>query len=178
MSFVRRMHQALLALFSIIMKSLPGIYFIVLVALFIVGCTNSPQSKHQEEVAARGAEVMPFDLERSTHIFEKTENGGQQQVISDDRDLEQIQLIQSHLRTIATQFSQGNFHDPQMIHGEDMAGLHALMMGADRLDITYTPLETGGQIIYTSDESELVNAIHQWFDAQVSDHGSHAQGHH
>lgn len=141
--------------------------------LLFAGCQS-----HQAEVAIRGAEVMPFDLERSTHIFEKIENGGRQQVISDDGDREQIQLIQSHLQTISMQFSQGNFHDPQMIHGENMAGLHELMMGADRMDIEYTPLDNGGQILYVSTDPELIEALHQWFDAQVSDHGAHAQGHH
>ncbi len=154
-----------------------GILGFITFFFLIAGCKSDHNAQHQAEIASRGAEVMPFDLDRSTHIFEKTDNGGRQQVISDDADAEQILLIQSHLQTISRQFSQGNFHDPQMIHGENMAGLHALMMGADRLDITYTPLDNGGQILYASDDAALVIALHQWFDAQVSDHGDHAQGH-
>lgn len=154
-----------------------GILGFLTFSMLFAGCKSDHNARHQAAIASRGAEVMPFDLDRSTHIFEKTDTGGRQQVISDDGDAEQIQLIQSHLQTISRQFSQGDFHDPQMIHGENMAGLHALLMGADQLDISYTPLENGGQIIYAADKAELVNALHQWFDAQVSDHGDHAQGH-
>ena len=118
---------------------------------------------------------MPFDLERTTHIFEKIDNGGLQQVISDDKDVEQISLIQAHLAEEAQRFSQGDFHDPEMIHGEDMAGLHELVTGHNKILIEYTEIEQGAQILYTTDDPKLVSAIHSWFDAQLSDHGSHAQ---
>ncbi len=36
------------------------------------------------EVAKRGAKVMPFDLEQTTHVFTKTEKGGLQLVIAKD----------------------------------------------------------------------------------------------
>ena len=36
----------------------------------------STDSERLAEVAARGAEVMPFELERTTHLFEKTAVGG------------------------------------------------------------------------------------------------------
>jgi len=31
---------------------------------------------HQEEVAKKGAQVMPFDLEQTTHVFQALEDGG------------------------------------------------------------------------------------------------------
>jgi hypothetical protein len=127
------------------------------------------------EVAAKGAEVMPFDLERTTHIFEKRADGGLQQVISDDGDAAQIELIRAHLAEEAERFSQGDFHDPQMIHGENMAGLHQLMTGFQRLTLEYSDIENGAQILYTTPDPELVTALHNWFDAQLSDHGPHAQ---
>ena len=102
--------------------------------------------------------------------------GGLQQVISDDRDVEQIGLIKAHLAEEAKRFSQGDFHDPEMIHGENMAGLHELVTGYDKLSIEYTEIDQGAQILYTTDDPKLVSAIHNWFDAQVLDHGYHAQG--
>ena len=65
---------------------------------FATGCNSAPQDR-QEQVAEAGMQVMPFDLERTTHIFEKLENGGLQQVVSDDGDAEQIALIRMHLST-------------------------------------------------------------------------------
>ena len=138
-------------------------------------CQQNESASRQDEVAARGTEVMPFDLARTTHIFEKIEMGGRQQVVSDDNDQAQIALIQMHLREESLQFGSGNFHDPQRIHGEHMPGLHELQMGKDRIKIEYADLENGGQILYTSDDETMIAAVHAWFGAQLSDHGHHAQ---
>jgi mono/diheme cytochrome c family protein len=155
-------------------------YLKLLVWLFIftllVGC-QAVMPTHQQQVAERGAQVMPFDLERTTHIFEKLDSGGRQQVISDDGDVAQIALIREHLADEATKFSRGDFHDPEMIHGADMAGLHELVMGAERMAITYSDIESGGQILYTTEDADLVAALHAWFDQQVADHGEHAMAH-
>lgn len=137
--------------------------------------TEQQTTERQAEVAAKGAGVMPFDLDATTHIFEKTEEGGLQQVIANSpADTAQIALIRGHLAEEAARFQQGDFHDPAMIHGNDMAGLHALMMGADQIEITYSELPDGAQIRYTTTDTELISAIHSWFDAQLSDHGQHA----
>ncbi len=47
----------------------------VLGTLWATG-TFASQETRQEEIAEKGAEVMPFDLEETTHLFEKTETGG------------------------------------------------------------------------------------------------------
>ena len=86
------------------------VFFILLAAFvwMLVGCGSATPDR-QEQVAEAGSEVMPFDLERTTHIFEKLDNGGLQQVISDDGDDEQIELIQIHLAEEAERFSKGDF---------------------------------------------------------------------
>jgi hypothetical protein len=134
--------------------------------------------QRQRDVAATGSAVMPFDLESTTHVFEKLADGGLQTVVADEDDAEQVALIRAHLSEEAERFSRGDFHDPAMIHGDDMAGLHALVMGHERLRITYGDVERGGEIRYASDDPELIAALHAWFDAQLSDHGEHAQPHH
>lgn len=149
-------------------------FMLLLVVWIAVGCASETPER-QEQVAEAGMEVMPFDLERTTHIFEKLANGGLQQVFSDDGDQEQIELIRMHLAEEAERFSQGDFHDPEMIHGEDMAGLHELVMGAEKLTIHYSDVDNGGQILYTAVDDNLVTALHAWFDQQVADHGTHAQ---
>lgn len=37
--------------------------------------------KRLDEVAERGTHVMPFDLEKTVHVFSKTPEGGSQQVL-------------------------------------------------------------------------------------------------
>lgn len=149
--------------------------------LMLSSCTyilEEPTADRQQEVAAKGAEVMPFDLELTTHIFENIDNGGRQQVIANDPDaVEQIVLIREHLAEEAQRFAKGDFHDPSTIHGEHMAGMHDLVMNADQIRIEYAELPDGAQILYTTDSPELVTAIHQWFEAQLADHGRHATDH-
>jgi hypothetical protein len=136
------------------------------------GCTR------QAQVAARGAQVMPFDLEQTIHVFQRLDDGGRQTVTAKDpSNTQQIALIQSHLQHEADRFRQGDFSDPARIHGDDMPGLAELKAGFAQIDIRYTALPNGGEIRYTTTGPALVTALHQWFMAQVSDHGRHAVDH-
>ncbi|MEJ2723355.1 MAG: aspartate carbamoyltransferase [Deltaproteobacteria bacterium] len=132
----------------------------------------------QEEVAKRGAEVMPFSLERTLHIFTKTKGGGVQQVIvKDPSDTRQIKLIREHLSMISKEFAQGNFSDPASIHGSNMPGLKELEKARPgQLRIEYRELPDGAQIAYSSASSDLIDAIHRWFDAQLADHAGALPG--
>lgn len=128
-------------------------------------------------MASRGASVMPFDLERTTHHFAKTADGGVQTVVADDpTDSGQVGLIREHLRTEAERFRRGDFADPTRIHGTAMPGLDPLKGSAGRIDITFAQTADGAQITYRTADAALVTALHAWFDAQVSDHGAHATG--
>ena len=154
----------------------------VLTVMAVLGVLYSsgafaPQSR-QAEVVARGAQVMPFDLEQTMHVFQSLEDGGLQTVTAKDpANHEQIALIQAHLKQEAEKFQRGDFSDPAKIHGEEMPGLARLKAGAGQIDVQYLPLPDGAQIRYTAKEPTLVMAIHHWFVAQRADHGRHATGH-
>jgi len=136
------------------------------------GCTR------QAQVAARGAQVMPFDLEQTVHVFQRLEDGGRQTVtVKDPANAQQIALIQSHLQHEADKFRRGDFSDPAKIHGDDMPGLAELKTGFAQIEIRYTDLPNGGEIRYRTANPALVAALHLWFGAQVSDHGRHAVAH-
>lgn len=128
-----------------------------------------------DEVVERGAKVMPFSLDKTLHIFDKTGTGGIQQVVAKDAgDQDQIALIRQHLADIAARFVQGDFSGPVRIHGQDMPGVKELSAGAAQVRFTYRDLPNGGQIEYVTKAPELVEAIHRYFDAQLSDHARHA----
>ncbi|MEV4066384.1 hypothetical protein [Nonomuraea dietziae] len=130
----------------------------------------------QAEIAARSRQVMPFDLERTTHRFAKSATGGMQTVTSDDpADAEQVTLIREHLTEEAAGFGSGDYGDPASIHGGEMPGLRALEQGHSRIDIRYAELPAGARITYATTDASLVEALHAWFDAQVTDHGQHAE---
>ena len=157
----------------------PTIFFttlIVMAALAAPFKSFAVDRGRQAEVAQRGAEVMPFSLKATTHIFTKSDDGGSQQVIAKNpADSVQIRLIRAHLRRIQTQFQRGDFSGPARIHGTDMPGLAQLRAAkSGQILITYEDIKGGGKLTYRSDDTKLVSSLHAWFDAQISDHGADA----
>ncbi len=101
--------------------------FLALFAAAPLHAADPADEEKLNEVAERGTHVMPFDLEKTTHVFSKTADGGIQQVIAKDKsDTEQIQLIRDHLSEISEDFRQGDFSKPAQIHGGEMPGLAEL----------------------------------------------------
>jgi hypothetical protein len=131
----------------------------------------------QEEVARLGADVMPFDLKATTHVFTKTAEGGTQRVVARrGTDKDQVRLVREHLRDIQARFLKGDFSGPTHIHGSDMPGLAALKAAKPgRIAIRYREIEGGAELTYRTADRTLVAALHDWFDAQLSDHGADAK---
>ncbi|MEO6986654.1 MAG: aspartate carbamoyltransferase, partial [Paralcaligenes sp.] len=140
-------------------------------ALFNASVASTADSSRQAEVSARGAEVMPFDLNATTHLFTKTSNGGVQQVVArNPKNRTQIKLIREHLHDIADQFGKRNFSAPTHIHGTEMPGLAQLKKAKPgEISIHYKDLSNGGEVQYSTANVSLVSALHRWFDAQLSD---------
>ena len=135
----------------------------------------------QAEVARRGADVMPFDLEATTHIFTKTSDGGVQRVVAKNAaDKRQVELVRAHLHEIQGQFRKGDFSGPSHIHGDQMPGLSQLRAAAPgQIGIEYREVANGAELTFRSTDPRLVSSLHAWFDAQLSDHGPDAMsGHH
>ncbi|MBX3431226.1 MAG: hypothetical protein KF779_16690 [Hyphomonadaceae bacterium] len=135
---------------------------------------ESASPERLEAVAQAGAQVMPFDLERTTHSFRDRAWGGEQIVVSDDGDAQQVALIRAHLSAEAMRFSRGDFGGPEAIHGHDMPGLAVLRDQHAAIDVAYSEVPNGASITYRSQDSAVVGAIHEWFEAQRTDHGAHA----
>jgi hypothetical protein len=144
-------------------------------AVAVTACGNDSPDTRQEAVAERGREVMPFDLEATTHRFTSVADGLVQTVVADNpNDETQVDLVRSHLRAEASRFERGDFDDPARIHGEKMPGLARIRNHAGRIAVTYRSITGGGEISYRTADPDLVDALHGWADAQTSDHGDHA----
>lgn len=127
----------------------------------------------QAAVASNGAQVMPFDLEKTTHVFTDTDTGGREVVTANDpADTQQIELIRSHLKEIVSQFSVGDFSGPTATHGDAMPGLAQLKAGYGRVQFIYEELPDGAAITYKTSDPVMVSVLHTWFAAQRSDHGA------
>lgn len=149
-----------------------------LIAATLISCSFVAVAQTvQEHVHGHGHDVMPFDLTRTLHIFQMTEDGGIQQVVMRGNvvDAEQVQLIQHHLMMEAAVFQKGDFTDPAQLHGATMPGLQELQSAAKRIQIAYRPLPTGAEIRFKTSDIRLITAIHRWFGAQLSEHGADAQ---
>jgi hypothetical protein len=145
---------------------------------YALGGQNQQQAPtaRQAEIAAKSRQVMPFDLERTTHRFTKSATGGLQTVTADNpADAQQVRLIREHLTEEAAGFSKGDYGDPASIHGGEMPGLRELEAAHDQIAIRYADAPAGAQITYTTSDPALIKALHAWFDAQVTDHGQHAE---
>jgi hypothetical protein len=138
------------------------------------------QAQREASVAERGKDVMPFSLAATTHVFTKNARGGVQRVVARNAaDSAQVALVRQHLQAIRGQFLQGDFSGPSHIHGQDMPGLAQLeAAGPGRIAIGYQDVPGGAELRYTGSEARLVTALHQWFDAQLSDHGKDAMAGH
>ena len=138
------------------------------------------QANRQAAVAQRGKDVMPFSLDATTHIFTKSAQGGVQQVVAKKAaDTAQVQLARGHLQEIRGQFLKGDFAGPTHIHGAEMPGLAELKAARPgQIAISYQDIKGGGQLTYKTADPKLVAALHQWFDAQLSDHGKDAMAGH
>jgi hypothetical protein len=134
--------------------------------------TMTHDTSHTEPL---GSDVMPFDVERSTHLFSRLEDGGVQLVVTDDpSDREQVSLIRSHLRKERRRFSRGDFSDPTTIHGHRMPGLAAIKRRYRQITVAYRPRANGAALRYRTQRRRIVSALHKWFAAQVHDHAPYA----
>lgn len=161
---------------NMIVSALTGLLLLAVAPAF--GQTADPS--RQEAVRERSASVMPFDMNATTHIFTKTPEGGVQRVVvKSPGDTKQTALIRHHLTDIADRFARGDFGAPTNVHGAEMPGLAALKAAAPgKLQVRYRNLKSGAEIQYLSHDPRLVSALHEWFDAQVADHGTDAMAGH
>jgi hypothetical protein len=161
-------------------KKILSLAFAVITSTLLLSPLAQAQTQRQAEVAQRGAGVMPFSLQATQHIFTPDVDGGTQQVrVKDPLDTEQIQLVRQHLQEIQGQFLKGDFSGPSQIHGSTMPGLAQLKNAKlGDVNLAYRELPDGAQITYRSKQPILVLALHDWFNAQLSDHGSDAMAGH
>jgi hypothetical protein len=153
-------------------------YPLMLIGLLLFSTTGlaveNADPKKVEEVHERVQRVVPYALDRTLQTFTKTVHGGVQHVVVKSADdTQQIKLIQEHLQKLANEYRKGDFSASERVHGADMPGLVQLKKAEiDDIKFEYKALPNGAQIHYSTEYPQYDKALHEWFDAQVSDHGS------
>lgn len=113
--------------------------------------------QRQHEVAQRGATIMPFDLSRTTHVFDDEADGGLQTVTANDpSETAQIYLIRDHLADLANRMARidvlafgGGFASvPLMFH--EIVEVRSWMDGPTFLNGILLGQVTPGPIVITA----------------------------
>ena len=169
MIFVQSTHRLMLALACLALSC---------AASSLAAAPETPASadaQRQQDVREKGSLVMPFSLEQTHHTFEKNDTGGVQRVRASNADADQVAMIRSHLHSIEKAFSARDFSAPAHIHGAAMPGMAEMEAAAPgELTVSYHDLDDGAELDYVSRAPATIAAIHQWFDAQLADHGRDA----
>jgi hypothetical protein len=136
---------------------------------------QEPINTRQQIVHDMGSNVMPFSINNTVHIFEKTITGGIQTIeVKDPKNTIDLPKIRDHLQKEVANFNEGNFEDPSKVHGANMPGLDILKTNYSKLKSTYLQTPAGAKITYESSDEVTKSALYSWFDAQLSDHGDDA----
>jgi len=119
-------------------------------------------------------QALPYKVDRAMEGFARTETGGIMQIVAKSADdTQQIKFMQQYLRQTAAEYSKGDFSSTEKFHGTDMPGLAQMKSAkANAIQYEYKALKNGGQIIFSTEDPQLLNSLHAWMDAQVKEHGS------
>jgi hypothetical protein len=153
-------------------------HLFILIGLLLFSTTAPALEKSApkilDDVHQRVQKVVPYTLDQVRQTLTKTVHGGVQHLVAKSaNDTRQIKLIQAHLSEIANQFSKGDFSVTERMHGANMPGLATLKTAkTDDIRFEYKALDNGAQIHYSTEYPQFVQALHEWFDAQISEHGS------
>jgi hypothetical protein len=157
----------------IIMKK-TALLVCLLVLFFATAEAQEPDAGKHAANSTDAHQLLPYAVDQALEGFAKTANGGIMQIIAKSaNDAQQIKLMQQYLRQTAEEYGKGDFSSTERFHGTDMPGLAQMKAAkAGEIKYQYKVLNNGGQIIFSSEDPQLLNALHAWIDAQVKEHGS------
>jgi hypothetical protein len=135
---------------------------IVAIALVII----KAKAQHQHDMSPlsqRGAQVMGFSQEKTTHHFELNQDGGIIEARANDlKDAGTLAEIRGHFGHIAKMFAAGDFNAPMMVHAQDVPGTAAMSRLKDDIHWQLSEIPRGARITIVADNKEAVDAIHDF----------------
>ena len=120
---------------------------------------------------ARGAHVMGFDQNKTTHHFTLTKSGGIIQVDANDpSDTASRDHIRIHLEHISKAFAQGDFTDPHEVHAETPPGIPEMKARKAKITYQFQSTPTGAKVTITTQDPKALKAIHDYLRYQIREH--------
>jgi hypothetical protein len=128
---------------------------------------------HHAAVDARGARVMGFDQQRTTHHFHLHPDGGAIDVaVKDPADRANRDAIRAHLPHIASMFAAGDFQAPMLVHATEVPGTAALARLKAAVIWRYVETPNGGRVDIVTRDAAALDAVHRFLRFQIADHRS------
>jgi hypothetical protein len=130
------------------------------------------QMQKDAELKTRGRDAMGFDQDKTTHHFRLYKAGGAIEVVTNEpeHDASRSQ-IRMHLKTIAEQFSAGDFGKPLATHGELPPGVRTMQDRRSALTFKYEELP-GGRVRITTSDAKATEAVHEFLRYQIREHAT------
>jgi len=126
----------------------------------------------QETTDHRGAMVMGFDQDKTTHHFLLYEDGGAIDIsVKDTTDVKNRDAIRAHLPHIAAMFGTGDFNAPMMVHdSRNVPGTATMAELKDKIAYRYVETARGGRVEIVTRDKNALAAVHQFLTFQIRDH--------
>ncbi len=132
---------------------------------------HQDEKAHNDGVNARGDREMGFSHMKTTHHFRLTADGGAIEVTANDpADTASRDQIRAHLRTIAKQFSEGQFETPMAVHDRVPPGVPAMERRKADITYTYEQTDTGATVRIRTKNPDALDAVHDFLRFQITDH--------
>jgi len=129
------------------------------------------QVEKEEALKKRGAEAMGFDQDATTHHFRLMPTGGSIEVTANNAtDRTTITAIRTHLRSIAGEFSRGEFDKPFETHGEVPPGASVMRERSQEIAYRYDDLPQGGAVRINTKDARALDAVHAFLRYQITEH--------
>ena len=138
--------------------------------LLTIGLAGQNTQSHAQ-MNHRGAQVMGFDQEKTTHHFLLFDDGGAIDVsVKDATDAKNRDAIRSHLPHIAVKFAQGDFEAPLLVHATQVPGTGAMAGLKAKITWTYVETPAGGRVDILTTDPAALKAVHEFLRFQIADH--------
>jgi hypothetical protein len=129
------------------------------------------QMEKDDALKKRGADAMGFDQAVTTHHFRLTPTGGSIEVtVKDDADTATLARIRTHLKSIAEDFSHGDFGKPFKTHAEVPPGVSVMQKYASVISYRYEEVPHGAIVRIRSADSHTLHGLHDFLRYQIAEH--------
>jgi hypothetical protein len=130
-----------------------------------------PKPDPHAEMNARGAQVMGFDQDKTTHRFLLHPDGGAIDIaVRNAGDTANRDAIRAHLPHISQMFGDGNFSAPMLIHDTNVPGTAQMAALKNRIRFAYVETAGGGRVDIITTDAEALKAVHEFLRFQIRDH--------